>query len=217
MDIFTLEDIQVSFNGETALDIGRLDIASGAVTALSGPNGAGKTTLLRVMAGLLRPDRGRAAYMGEPVAYGGGGTGHRRRVSLLHQDPFMFRGRVIANVAFGEIARGRSQSDAEGKALLALEQAGCAHLAERSAAALSGGERKRVALARALATGAEALLLDEPSAGVDAENTGRMRDVIASLAESGKTIIMSTHQPDWAAPIADVSVRLAYGKIDPSG
>jgi energy-coupling factor transporter ATP-binding protein EcfA2 len=128
----------------------------------------------------------------------------------------MFRGQVIANVAFGEVARGRSQSDAEAEALRALKRVDCAHLAGRSAVSLSGGERKRVALARALATGAETLLLDEPSAGVDAENTGRMRDVIASLAESGKTIILSTHQPDWAAPIADVSIRLSYGKLDVS-
>ncbi len=217
MKTFILEKLSVSFGGDTVLDIGRLEVEPGVVTSLSGANGAGKTTLLRVMAGLLRPDRGRAEYMGEPISYGGGGLAHRRRVSLLHQEPFMFRGEVIANVAFGEVARGKEKAASEEAALRALERVGCTHLAGRSAAALSGGERKRVALARALATGAETLLLDEPAAGVDAENTERLREVIASLAGTGMTIVLSTHQPDWASPIASESIRLAYGKLAPSG
>lgn len=217
MNAFTIEDLQVSFGSEVVLDIEKLALAPGAVTSLSGPNGAGKTTLLRVMAGLLRPGRGRVFYMGDPVAWGGGGAAHRRRVTLLHQDPFMFRGSVMANVAFGEMARGASREGAEPGARAALDLVGCAHLAERSAGELSGGERKRVAMARALAAGAETLLLDEPAAGVDAENTERLKEVIGALAEQEKTIVLSTHQPEWAAHIADHRISLAYGKLDSSG
>jgi energy-coupling factor transporter ATP-binding protein EcfA2 len=129
----------------------------------------------------------------------------------------MFRGSVIANAAFGEMARGARRESAESRARAALEQVGCAHLAGRSARELSGGERKRVAMARALAAEAETLLLDEPAAGVDAENTERLREVIAALAEQEKTILLSTHQPEWVADIADRQISIAYGRLDSSG
>jgi energy-coupling factor transporter ATP-binding protein EcfA2 len=139
------------------------------------------------------------------------------QVTLLHQDPYMFRKKVLANVAYGPMVRGKAKNKADEAARGALERVDCAHLADRMSSSLSGGERKRVALARALATGAEVLLLDEPSAGVDAENTERLSGIIASLAKSGKTIVVSSHQPDWAASIAQESIRLAYGKVVSSG
>ena len=214
---FSIENLQVRFDGEVVLDIEKLSIATGAVTSLSGPNGAGKTTLLRVLAGLLRPERGHVVYMGDSVVWGGGGASHRQRVTLLHQDPFMFRGSVMANVAYGEKVRGASWESAESGARAALDLSGCAHLVERGARELSGGERKRVAMARALAAGAETFLLDEPAAGVDAENTERLREVIAALADKEKTIILSTHQPEWAAHFAEHRISIAYGKIDSLG
>ncbi len=213
MSAFELKDISVKFNGERVLDIGDLKVTEGIVTLLSGANGAGKTTLLRVLAGLLRPDGGNVKYKGQPVGYAGAGHMYRQRVTLLHQDPYMFRRKVLANVVYGLIVRGKEKSDAGEAALHALARVDCVHLADKMASSLSGGERKRVALARALATGAETLLLDEPSAGVDAENTERLSGIIASLADSGKTIIVSSHQPDWAASIAQESIRLAYGKV----
>ncbi len=217
MSAFELKDVFVRFNGKPVLDIGDLKMSEGVVTLLSGANGAGKTTLLRVLAGLQRPDGGSVAYMGKPVGYVGAGHRHRLRVTLLHQDPYMFKRKVLTNVAYGPIVRGMTKSEAGETARSALKRVDCAHLADRMATSLSGGERKRVALARSLATGAEALLLDEPSAGVDAENTERLSEIIGSLAESGKTIVVSSHQPDWAASIAQESVSLAYGKVESSG
>lgn len=213
MSAFDLKDISVKFNGKTVLDIDSLALPKGIVTLLSGANGAGKTTLLRVLAGLKRPDRGTVDYMGQSVGFVGAGHRHRKRVTLLHQDPYMFRRKVLANVVYGQIVRGKTKGEAEEAARSALKQVDCAHLAERIANSLSGGEKKRVALARALATGAETLLLDEPSAGVDAENTKRLSLIIASLAESGKTIVVSSHVPDWAASIAGKTVHLEFGKV----
>jgi ABC-type multidrug transport system ATPase subunit len=217
MSAFELKDVSVRFNGKQVLDIGELKVSGGVVTLVSGANGAGKTTLLRVLAGLVRPEGGSVAYKGQSVGFVGAGHRHRMQVTLLHQDPYMFRKKVLANVAYGPMVRGKAKNKADEAARGALERVDCAHLADRMASSLSGGERKRVALARALATGAEVLLLDEPSAGVDAENTERLSGIIASLAKSGKTIVVSSHQPDWAASIAQESIRLAYGKVVSSG
>ena len=90
---------------------------------------------------------------------------------------------------------------------------GCGHLAERNPRGLSGGERRRVALARAIATGAETLLLDEPTAEVDSENSERLRRLIASLASAGTGIVVSTHQPEWVEPCARARLKLEWGKV----
>jgi ABC-type multidrug transport system ATPase subunit len=213
MIAFHLKGVHVRFNEEPVLNIEDLNVTAGVVTLISGANGAGKTTMLRVMAGLLRPDEGIVEYYGKPVGYVGAGHRHRQKVTLLHQDPFMFRRKVIANVAYGPMVRRKGKQAATEEARRALEMVDCLHLSDRMALSLSGGERKRVALARALATGAETLLLDEPAAGVDAENTKRLSRIIGLLAESGKTIMVSTHHPDWASAIASESIHLAYGKL----
>ncbi|MEE9274823.1 MAG: ABC transporter ATP-binding protein [bacterium] len=214
---FLLEEVQATFGRVVALEVDRLEIPGGGVSVLLGPNGSGKTTMLRLMAGLHPPARGRVSYAGALVSYGRAGLAHRRRVTLLAQDPFLFRGKVLANVAYGPKARGGVNGEAERAARAAMAAAGCDHLAARGAASLSGGERKRVALARSLATGAETLLLDEPEAGLDEEHSGRLRETIVRLAASGKTIVLSTHHADWIDSVADRRLRLAYGRIVPSG
>lgn len=217
MKAFVMDDVHVDFGKVTALHIHHLEICGGGVSVLQGPNGSGKTTLLRVMAGLLPPDGGRFMFMGAPVVFGRGGIAFRRRVTLLGQDPYLFRGSVLSNVAYGPLARGEAKGEAETIARSVLGDMGCAHLAERRASGLSGGERKRVALARALATGAEFLLLDEPEAGVDAESSENLRHTFSRLAVSGKTIIISTHQPEWVESVAERRILLSYGKLVPSG
>ncbi len=213
MTTFLLKDIQVRFGNTIALDIEDQEIPINGVTLLTGPNGAGKTTLLRVMAGLLPPTRGVIRYGGETVSCGRMGLSHRRRVTLMAHDPFLFRRKVLANVAFGPLAHGMGRKEAAERALEALESIGCGHLADRSPNALSAGERRRIALARAIATGAQTLLLDEPTAEVDAENGKRLRELITFLAKLGKGIVVSTHQQEWAETHASCHLRLTYGKV----
>ena len=212
MSAFLLENVKFRFESDLVLDIDRVEAPAGAVTLLTGANGSGKTTLLRVMAGLLAPEAGLVAYKGAPVLFGKAGLGHRRRVSLLAQDPWLFRGSVLQNVSYGPRARGMNALRANKRAEETLLRTRCESLARRDAAKLSGGEKKRAALARALAAGAETLLLDEPVSHVDEENSALIAGIIEALAASGVTLVVSTHALEWAASLPVRRVRLAYGR-----
>ena len=213
MEVFFLENVKFRFETDLVLDIERVTVSSGEVVLLTGANGSGKTTLLRVMAGLLTPEDGVIQYKSEPVIFGKAGLEHRRRVTLLAQEPYLFRGNVLLNVSYGPRARGMSNSQANKIAQEAILKTRCEGLIHRDAAKLSGGEKKRVALARALAAGAETLLLDEPISHLDEENSKLIAEIIKELAASGITLVVSTHIPEWASALSVKDVRLAYGRI----
>ena len=136
----------------------------------------------------------------------------------MHQDPYLFSGSVFHNVAYGLRVRGL----AAGRPALqrrveeALEQVGLAGFAGRRASALSGGERKRVALARALALRPALLLLDEPTANVDAESVQRIEALLRELARDGTTLVLSSHHGGFAYRLADRMVRLDGGRVQPN-
>ena len=213
MDVFFLENVKFRFESDLVLDIGRIEVSSGVVTLLTGANGSGKTTLLRVMAGLLMPEDGIIKYKGKAVIFGKPGLKYRRQITLLAQEPYLFQGNVMLNVSYGPRARGMNISQANKKAEEAILKTRCEGLIHRDAAKLSGGEKKRVALARALAAGAETLLLDEPISHVDEENSELITGIIKDLAASGITLVVSTHIPEWTNFLSVKNVRLAYGRV----
>ena len=213
MEVFLLENVKFRFETELVLDIERVAVSSGEVVLLTGANGSGKTTLLRVMAGLLTPEAGVIQYKSEPIIFGKAGLEHRRKVTLLAQEPYLFRGNVLLNVSYGPRARGMSKSQANEIAEEAILKTRCEGLIDRDAAKLSGGEKKRVALARALAAGAETLLLDEPISHLDEENSKQIVEIIKELAAFGITLVVSTHIPEWASSLSLKNVRLAYGRV----
>lgn len=213
MDVFFLESVKFRYETDLVLDIERMTVSTGEVTLLTGANGSGKTTLLRMMAGLLMPEDGIINYKDEAVTFGKPGLKHRRRVTLLAQEPYLFRGNVLLNVSYGPRARGMNISQANKKAEEAILKTRCEGLIQRDAAKLSGGEKKRVALARALAAGAETLLLDEPISHVDEENSEVIVGIIQELAASGITLVVSTHIPEWTKSLSVKNVRLAYGRV----
>ena len=213
MVVFFLENVKFRFETELVLDIDRVTVSSGEVVLLTGANGSGKTTLLRVMAGLLTPEEGVIQYKNEPIIFGKAGLEHRRRVTLLAQEPYLFRGNVLLNVSYGPRARGMSLSQSKKNAEAAILKTRCDGLIQRDAGKLSGGEKKRVALARALAAGAETLLLDEPISHLDEENSKLIVEIIKELAASGITLVVSTHIPEWASALSVKNVRLSYGKV----
>ena len=210
--LIRLEGIQQVFQHRVILDVDQLEIEQGKLTLLSGANGAGKTSLMRVMAGLTKPDQGRMWYRDESVSFGKQGLEFRRKVSMLQQEPYLFSGSVLKQVCYGLVARGLTQG-MEDNALKSLESLGCMGLAMRHTRQLSGGEKKRVALASLLTLDSEVLLLDEPTAQVDQESSEKILELIQIQLDSGKTLVISTHQPEWAKPLKPRICLLEYGRI----
>ena len=176
--LLKLKDIQFGFDDRLILDIPELRISKGEMTVLKGANGAGKTTLLRIMAGLQEPTRGTVFFKGEKVHFGKPGLAYRRRVTMLAQEPYLFQRTVMDNVMFGPLSHGCLKKQAKRRAMDALKSLGCTHLAEKHSRSLSGGEKKRVALACLLSLDSEVLLLDEPTAQVDQEHVLIIKDLI---------------------------------------
>ncbi len=215
-----LQGIDKRYTGVAALDGVDLDIASGELVALLGPSGSGKTTLLRVIAGLLRADRGRVLFDDTDATQL---SLRERNVGFVFQHYALFKHMTVAeNIAFGLRSRPRSRRPdratitARVNELLALIQ-----LPEHGARypeQLSGGQKQRIALARALAVDPTVLLLDEPFGALDAKVRVELRRWLRRLHEqTGQTTVFVTHDQDEALELADRVVVLRDGRIEQVG
>ena len=212
--IYELSGVQVQFGSRLVLDIDSLAIQAGGLHVLAGPNGSGKSTLLTLLALLRKPHRGRVVFCGSPVDWSGKQLGRlRKRVTLLHQESYLFSGSVMANVGFGLRMRGAGSQETSGSVKHFLALVGMAGFEERDAAALSGGEARRVALARALACRPEVLLLDEPLAHVDQESSIILKNLIAAQAQSGTSIVMASHEAHIEDKLPGTVIQLREGRI----
>ena len=186
--------------------------------ALIGPNGAGKSTVVDAVAGLLALDDGEVRSAGRLLAGPGRSVpAHRRGVGLVAQRPDLFPHRsVLANVAFGPRAAGRSGREARHTARQALAAVGVADLADRAPGTLSGGQAQRVAIARALAADPSVVLLDEPTSALD---VGARQEVRAALrtAVAGRPSLLVTHDPVEVMALADRVVVLEDGRVVEEG
>jgi tungstate transport system ATP-binding protein len=206
-------DLVVPRNGGFRLEIGRLAVGAGRVLAVLGVNGAGKSTLLEVLALLRVPDSGLVCVHGEPARGAAARRRLRLRLGLALQDPFLLRGRVIDNVALPLRLRGVPVAEARRRAILWLERLGVAGLADRRANEVSGGEARRVSLARSLVADPEVLFLDEPFAALDPPTRdGLLRDFRAAL-EPRTAVVLVTHDRIEAQAIADEVAILHAGRI----
>jgi molybdate transport system ATP-binding protein len=199
-----------------ALDLD-LAVASGETVALLGPNGAGKSTALRVLAGLLRPARGRIELAGRVLDEAGGVhlATERREVGMVFQDYRLFPNlSAIENVAFGLRARGVSRPKARRVAGEWLERVGLSAAASKRPAALSGGQAQRVAVARALAPEPSLLLLDEPLAALDAATRMDLRgELRRHLSDFAGAAVLVTHDPLDAMVLARTVVVIEDGTV----
>ena len=208
MSALDVIDVSVAFDGVTVLDDVSLAMVSGDITALLGPSGSGKSTLLRVIAGIIRPDRGSILIDGIDVTTS---PTHRRRVGMVFQDNQLFPHRsVIENVAFGLKMAGVDRTSRRARSAEWLDHVGLHGFGPRTVTELSGGEAKRVALARTLATEPAVVLLDEPLTGLDRELHDHLAAELSTiLRAAGTTALLVTHDPEEAATVADRSIHVA--------
>ncbi len=212
----------MSLEAEIGVQLGRfaLEVAfrvgDGELLALVGPNGAGKSTALFAVAGLVPLARGRIALGGAVLDDPEAGVfvpPEARDIGVVFQDGRLFPHlSALENVAFGLRARGVPRADARARARGWLERMGLAPLAHARAATLSGGEARKVALARALAIEPRALLLDEPFASLDEDATLDVRDALRRhLAAFAGPCLLVTHDPDDTRMLGARTLRLHAG------
>ena len=188
------------------------------ITGLLGPNGAGKTTLLRILATVLAPDAGRLRLLGRDPARAEERLAIRRRLGYMPQEPGFHRHftafEFVDYVAIlKEMTVRRARHD---EVRRVLELVGLEDGMGRKLRALSGGTRRRVALAQALLGDPELVVLDEPTAGLDPEQRLRFREVVSALAER-RTVILSTHQTEDVAALCERVVVMNEGEIPFAG
>ncbi|KAF4409155.1 energy-coupling factor ABC transporter ATP-binding protein [Streptomyces lycii] len=189
-------------------------VRGGRALALLGRNGSGKTTLLRLLTGGLRPTSGELRVDGVRVGPGRAAlTRLRTSVQLVLQDPDdqLFAASVGQDVSFGPMNLGLPEEQVGRRVEESLEALGIAALRDRPTHLLSHGQRKRAAIAGAVAMRPRVLVLDEPTAGLDPHGQEQLLDVLAGLQESGTTVVMTTHDVDLALRWADDAAILAPG------
>ena len=206
-------DLVAGFHDHVVLRGATLRIDAGRRIALLGANGSGKTTLLRCLSGALRPSAGRVEVGGRPLGHDRSSLrAHRRLVQLVLQDPDaqLFSADVTQDVSFGPLNLGLDDSAAWARVEEALDLLSIRHLAERPTHQLSYGERKRVAIAGAVAMRPRVLLLDEPTAGLDPAGVA---ELMATLDGLDTTVVLATHDVDLTLSWADEVVVVAGGEV----
>lgn len=207
-------------NGTPALRGVSLAVAAGEFLAITGRSGSGKSTLLNVLSSLLTPDAGEVRYQGRTLAERSAREINRLRAtdfSMIFQMHHLLPSlTALENVLTPFLSRLAPVSRAEKRrALDCLAQVGLADKADRLPGRLSGGERQRVAIARALVTGPRLVFADEPTGSLDGETGRQIMDILARLHRDGQTVVMVTHEPDYAA-MASRLVEIADGKLRPA-
>ena len=198
-----------------------LSVHEAEVCILLGPNGAGKTTLLRCVLGLLTPEHGTIRVAGTDIADLSARELARRVAYVPQTSTITFPFTTLDIAVMGRtphLSVTATPSGADRRAALAtLAGLGIDHLADRSFALLSGGERQLTLIARALVQQAPVLILDEPTAALDYGNEVHLMSVVAELAAAGRSVLMTTHQPDHALTYATRAVLMRHGAIVADG
>lgn len=222
MELFRLEDVTFAHNPDVppVMDGFNLTIEGGRRTAVLGANGAGKTTLFYTLTGVHRPQKGQVLYNGTPIDYTREGLRDLRSdvaVVLQNPDEQIFCSLVEEDVAFGPLNLGIDRDEVEARVEKALRDMRISEYARRPLQQLSGGQRKRVAIAGALAMQPKIMIMDEPTAGLDPQASMEVMELAEKLRLNGVTVLISTHDIDLVYRWADVSDVLNKGKIEFTG
>lgn len=215
-----IENLSKSFGNHRVLTHIDAEVKQGEVVCLIGPSGSGKSTLLRCINGLERYDEGRISVDGVTVdARGKEIQQIRQRVAMVFQRFNLFPHRTaLENVIEGPVyVKGESVASATERAREILASVGLAEKMGHYPQQLSGGQQQRVAIARALAMEPEAILFDEPTSALDPELVGEVLSVMRALAEKGMTMVIVTHEMDFARNVSDRVLFLEGGRIAEQG
>jgi tungstate transport system ATP-binding protein len=194
--------------GRRLIDGIDIELGDAGALVLMGPNGAGKSLLLRVLMGLVAPDTGQVLWGHAPPD-----RARAAKIGFVFQRPVVLRRSALANVVYALTAAGVPRGEREARARSALRQAGLEHLAHAPARVLSGGEQQRLTIARALASGPEVLMLDEPTSNLDPASTAAIEALIRDARHEGTRIVLVTHDVGQARRVADDIVFLHRGRI----
>ncbi len=211
--LYSIRGLRQTYGGRPALQIDALDLEAGKIYGVIGPNGSGKSTLLRLLGFIEGPSRGAIRFQGRPARPFDAAV--RGRVALLPQEPFLLKRRVRENVAYGVRLFQDAETTAE-RVEQALSAVGLdpREFSRRPHHALSGGEAQRVALAARLALRPTVLLLDEPTANVDAASAQRVQEAaLEARRRWGTTLVIASHDWSWLNEISDALLHLFQGRL----
>ncbi len=223
-DVFDVQNITFRYDDLTAIKDLSLKIAANRRIAVLGANGSGKSTLLRLLDGLYFPETGAINFCGKPLTEAAlqneeFAFDFRRRVALVFQNPDvqLFNPTVFDEIAFAPLQLRWSKSEIKEKISEVLNLMEIAHLKDRPPHRLSGGEKKRVALASVLILDPQVLLMDEPTAALDPKSRGQIVDFLSGWSGSEKTVVTATHDLDVIEEIADYCFVFQNGRIAGEG
>ena len=201
------ENLVVEFKGKHILGPVDLTINKGDISLILGPNGSGKTTLLKSLHGMMKLKRG-------SIKWSCSNNSSMKQQMFVFQTPIMLRRSVFENLTYPLLLRKVSNSNANRLATQWVEKIGLKEIMHISATRLSGGEKQKLALARALITKPEMLFLDEPSASLDGKTTVEIENLLKSCTKNGTTIMMSTHDIGQAKRLAKNILFLNKGILE---
>ena len=201
-----IKNASVVKRGTTILNALSLELAVSGITIIMGPNGSGKTTLLRLMHGLERPQSG-------SVEWNCASELARQKQAFVFQTPVMMRRSALDNIAYPLKLQGASKSEANAKSIDWMNKINLASQKNLTAKDLSGGERQKLALARALVTDPEVLFLDEPTTNLDGTSTKEIEAILQDASSGGIRLIMTTHDVGQARRLASDVIFLNKGAV----
>ena len=218
MNLLETKDLVKSYKKRTVVNRVSIEIARGEIVGLLGPNGAGKTTTFYMVVGIIKPDSGKVTFRGEDITHLPMYQRSRLGIGYLSQEPSVFR-KLTVEENIMAILETLDIPQVERKRRLErlLEELDIAYLAKNKAMTLSGGERRRLEITRALVTNPSLILLDEPFSGVDPIAVFEVQKILERLKEQGLSILLTDHSVRETLAITDRAYIMYEGRVEVSG
>ncbi|MCE9632628.1 MAG: ABC transporter ATP-binding protein [Methylophilales bacterium] len=211
--IFSLQNLRKSHGERLLLNVEALEMLRGSTYLLLGENGVGKTTLLKIMAGLEAADNGNFQFDGQSVNNASERAALAPRLIYVHQHSYLFYTSVAENIGYGLKLRGIAKNERDQLVAAEMAWAGISHLRDVPPNQLSGGEKQRVAMARARVLKPELLLLDEPTANLDDAAREQVVELIAHMRDANNCVVIATHDKELSEMQDAVKLKLEDGRV----